>query len=311
MKKYRYERSATAPRVIMLILISLALITNVICMVLIYRIPKQQVAPPAATPAVTTAAPALTTAPGGQAAPVAPVQPTQGGQSAPAADTQPTQGGQPAAPAADPQSMTDEQLFNMLAEAVNRTKAYTGQVSVSHTEQFEANIQSITGGSMVAGIANRLIGSVVEPTDETLNFNGGTAVNSEGETVPLLLPKRGAFTMPFSAVASISSQPNGAYTTIDVTLRPEHAGTNEIPPANAGGVGYLDLSELDISMVTIQSVDIEYEGSTIYADIDANGYVANVTYTIPMTVNASAKVMGINGQAVFTGKETEVWTVHW
>lgn len=319
MKKHRYEQSSAAAafRVVSLVLIGVSMLTSLVCMVVMYRLPKQtapaQSGQPAVTaaPALTTAAPAVTTA----AAPAGTnAQQPAADQTTPAATNPaaaPTQGGQSAAPATAPQAMTNEQIFAMLSNAINQTKAYTGHVTASHTENFEADIQSITGGSIVAGIANRLIGSVVEPTDETLDFNGGTAVNTEGETVPLLLPKAGAFTLAYSDVASISSKPNGAGTTIDVTLVPERAGLGEIPRANAAGVGYLDIGSLDISMVDIQSVDIQYEGSTIHADIDANGYVTAVTYTIPMTVNASAKVMGINGQAVFIGKETEVWTIHW
>lgn len=212
---------------------------------------------------------------------------------------------------ASPQTMTKAEILAVLSDAVNKTKAYTGAVSVHHTEGFSAEIQSITGGDLVASFANRLIGSVVAPVDETLSFSGGTAVNSEGETVPLLLPKRGAFTLTESGVASATVSQSGQNTVVDITLVSESVGMNEIPTANAAAIGYLDVSSIDISILTVQSANITYSGSTIHAVINPDGYIASATYTIPLYVEGSASAIGISGSAVFTGQETESWTINW
>ena len=73
----------------------------------------------------------------------------------------------------------------------------------------------------------------------------------------------------------------------------------------------LDVSSIDISILTVQSANITYSGSTIHAVINPDGYIASATYTIPLYVEGSASAIGISGSAVFTGQETESWTINW
>ena len=208
-------------------------------------------------------------------------------------------------------SLSQADVVTLLSEAVNLTKSYTGQVSVSHTERFTAEIKSITGGDLVARVANRLIGAVVKPTDETLNFSNGTATNSEGETVPLLLPKRGLFTLTADGVTSATASVDGQNIVVDVTLVTENVGMNDVPAANAAGIGYLDAGSIDISILTVKSVDICYQGSKIHAVINPDGYIVSAVYSIPMEIDGTATALGITGSAVFAGEETEEWSVHW
>lgn len=208
-------------------------------------------------------------------------------------------------------SMNNQQILDLLTNAVNQTKAYQGSVSVHHTETFEANVTQCTGGSVVAKVANKLIGMVVKPSDETLSFSGGTAVNSEGETVTMLLPQKGSFRLTMSGVSSISAYADGSNTVVNVTLVPESVGMYDVPAANAAGVGYLDVSSLDISILEVTGAAITYKGSTIKAVINPSGYVEYAEYTIPLNVEGSAKSGVISGTATFDGKQTEVWDLNW
>ncbi len=211
----------------------------------------------------------------------------------------------------DVSTMSEAEILDMLANAVNKTKAYTGNVSVAHTESFDANVTECTGGSLVASAANSIVGSILEPTDETLNFSGGTAVNSEGETVPLLLPQRNNFTLTMSGVKSISATASANETIVYVTLVEEHVGMTDAPTHNGAGVGYLDLSSLDLGAIEVTSADVVYTGSTITAHIDPNGYVSYVEYTIPMHVEVSVGAGFISGSVVFDGEQVEIWDVNW
>lgn len=211
----------------------------------------------------------------------------------------------------DVSSLSSSQILAVLSNAVNKTKAYTGGVTVNHTESFTANVTECTGGSVVAGIANKLVEMVLTPTDEVLSFSGGTAVNSEGETIPLLLPKRGNFTLQMSGVSSIKASSDGTNTVIDVTLIPESVGMYDIPTANAAGVGYLDVASLDLSVIEVTAASIRYTGSSIHAVINPNGYVSYAEYKIPLHVEGSAKGGPISGSAVFDGQQTEIWQINW
>ena len=237
----------------------------------------------------------------------------QASVSTPVANTMPTSAPTAFAPSTEPASRTlsKGEIVSLFSAAVNKTRSFTGAVSVQHTEGFTADIQSITGGELVKTMANKLIGMVVAPVNETLQFSGGSAVNSEGDTVALLLPKKGVFSLPESGVVTAVSSQSGQNTVVDLTLVSESVGMNEVPAVNASAIGYLDVGSLDISLLTVQSANITYTGSKIHAVINPDGYIASVTYTIPLRVEGMASALGISGSAVFVGEETESWTVQW
>lgn len=218
---------------------------------------------------------------------------------------------QNAAADANQKALSESEMLEMLTSAVNKTKAYTGNVSVYHRESFDANVTECTGGSIVTSIANKLVGMVLDPTEETLNYSGGQAVNSDGETVPILLPKRGNFTLNMSGISSISLSKDGQNTVINVTLVPESVGMYEVPTANASAIGYLDVGELDLSVLEVTAASIQYTGSSIKAVINSNGYISYAEYVIPLHVEGSAKSGIISGNAVFDGTETEVWQLNY
>lgn len=207
----------------------------------------------------------------------------------------------------NPSSMSNQQILDVLTAAVNKTKAYTGNLKVKHSESFEANVTDCTGGAPVAAIASRLIGLVVKPSDETLSFSGGKATNGDGEVVPLLLPDNGPFKLTMSGVKSISARSDGGNTIIEVALVPESVGMYDVPQANASGIGYLDVSSLDLSFLEVTKASIIYTGSQIKATIGSGGYVSHVEYKIPLHVEGSARISVMSGSAVFDGAETEIW----
>ena len=241
------------------------------------------------------------------------VDPAAQPQELPPVETQPVETQPPETQAAVPDvsSWSKEEIISHYVDAVNKTKARTDPFTAHHSESFVADITEITGGDVVKGIANNLIGSVVKPSDEDLNFSGGTAVTGEGETIQPLLPKSSPCTLSPNGVASATATPNGSGYTVNITLVPETVDMNTAPVHNASCIGFLDISSIDISFMTVTSCDVNYSGSTITATINADGYVSEATYVLNMTLNGSAKAGFINGTATFTGYETEVWKFPW
>lgn len=207
--------------------------------------------------------------------------------------------------------LTPDESLSILTSAINKTKRFSGNVSVNHTESFDAEVTDCTGGSVVASVADSIVSMVLKPTAEVLLFSGGTAVNSEGAAVQMLLPQDGDFSLDMSAVQSISAVTEAGVTEINVTLIPERVDAFTVPEINASAIGYLDIASLDLSILEITSSDINYTGSTINATVNKDGYIDRITYTIPMHIEASAKSGIISGSAVFDGKQTEIWDFNW
>lgn len=209
----------------------------------------------------------------------------------------------------NPSSWSTAKILQTAANAINKTKGYSDNLVVHHKEGFNATVTECTGGSLVKSIANTMVGWVVKPVDETLSYKNGYAVNSEGETVPILLPKRGSFDLSTAGVSSVSAKLSGNEYVIKIKIKSESVGIGEIPTHNAASVGYLDVASFDLSFMEIDSADITYKGSSITLHINANGYVTYASYKVPLKIKGSAHKGSVSGSATFVGEQSETWTL--
>lgn len=242
------------------------------------------------------------TAPSGSQTPVTQAPPAT---AAPPVTAAPVQADNPA-------SWTKAQIVEKLGAAVNKSKAYTGELDVDHTESFDAQVTKITGGQALATIASKLIGLVTKPTNETLHYSGGRATNSEGENVPILLPKRNNFCLSPDGVAEASAVKNDQGVLITVKLVQEVADIDDVPLYHSQCMGYLDANSLGVlDKFDKYDVTFTYSGSTLTVQINNNGYVTSAKYFIPMHFEGTASKGILSGSGIFDGSQTEVWTLKW
>lgn len=202
-------------------------------------------------------------------------------------------------------------ILSKAADAVNKTKAYTNNVTVNHRESFDATVTECTGGAVVQSVANMMVGWVVKPVDETLNFTNGKAVNSEGETVSLILPQKNGFYLSEDGVESASVNVVNNEYIIKINIVEESVGMNDVPRHNASAIGYLDVANFDLSFLTVESAQIDYKGSSVELRINAQGYVTYAEYHIPLLIKGSGNGAGISGSVTFDGEQTEVWSLNY
>ncbi len=202
-------------------------------------------------------------------------------------------------------------IIAKLREAITKTKAYRGNITVNHKESFTANVTECTVGALGQKVANFLVESVVKPTEEVYSYTNGRTTTAEGENVEMLLPKNGAFTLTPDGAKDVSvSSENGGYV-IKITLVPESVGMYDVPKHNAAAIGYLDVASINTSYMTVTNAKIDYKGSTIEAHINLDGYVTSAVYNIPLHAYGAAEALGINGEANFDGQQTEIWKINW
>ncbi len=245
--------------------------------------------------AQTTVAPEITTAPSAEITTTAPVQ-------------QPEQ--TTASSQKDPSSWTTAEILKFTTDAVTKTKAYTKPVTVDHAENFDVRITEAPGGSFVMNTADKIIASVAKPSQETLSFNNGMTTNGEGETVPLLLPKRGAFTLTADGVASAYAKKSGNDVIVHIQLVEEVGTLTNHPKHHAASVGYLDSSDVDLGGITLNYLDITYTGTTIDLVVNSDGYVKSVDYKIPIKIAVEAKI-GLTVSGKCEGSQSETWKINW
>ncbi len=215
-----------------------------------------------------------------------------------------------AAAASDPSSWTTAEILKFTTDAVTKTKAYTNTVTVDHAENFDVRITEAPGGSFVMNTADKIIASVAKPSQETLTFNGGRTTNGEGENVPLLLPKRGAFTLTADGIASATAKKSGNDTIIHIQLVEEVGTLTDHPKYHAASVGYLDASDVDLGGITLNYLDITYSGTTIDLVVNSDGYVSSAEYKIPIHIAVEAKI-GLTVSGKCEGSQSETWKINW
>ncbi len=211
----------------------------------------------------------------------------------------------------DPSGWSKSQIIAKAADAVNKTKGYTGNLTVNHSESFSADVTECSGGGVVRSVVDLMIGWVVKPVNETLTFQNGYAVNSEGETVPILLPKKNNFNLSENGATSATVQRVGNEYVIKINIVQESVGMYQVPTHNAASVGYLDVANFDISFMEVDSADIVYKGSSLELRINADGYVTYANYQIPIHIDGSAHKGSISGSASFEGQQTETWSMNY
>lgn len=204
-------------------------------------------------------------------------------------------------------ALSKAEILSKLSSAINKTKQLKNSLSVHHTESFTANITECTGGSLGKAVANKLMGSVVKPVDETLEFKNGTATNSDGEQIMLLLPKNGPFSIDESGVKKAVTYKKDGLTVTEIMLVSESVGINDVPKANASAVGYLDVKNFDLMGLQVTEAEITYKGTVLRVFVDDEGYVRRAEYSIPLHVSGKGAKGALSGYAIFDGEQREVW----
>ncbi len=236
---------------------------------------------------------------------VAPIQPefTTGAPVQPEISTQPAQ--------SDPATWTTAEILKFTTDAVTKTKAFSDTITVDHEEAFDVRVTKAPGGKLIMDAADGIIASVAKPSQETLTFIGGRTTNAEGENVPLLLPKRGAFTLTEDGIAAASASKSGNDTIVHIQLVKEVGTLTDHPKHHAASVGYLDASDVDLGTISLNYLDITYSGTTMDCVINSDGYVTSVDYKIPIHIAVEAKIFGITAAGECEGSQSETWKINW
>lgn len=231
-------------------------------------------------------------------------EPTTGNAAQTAATTAPQGTG-------DPSAWTSQQIVDYVNKCVTQTRSYAGNVNAGHKETITATLTKAPGGALIQSIANPIIEGAIKPTDETLAFSGGQAVDTENETVPILLPKKATFYLDPKGVAGITARADGTDTIVEITMVKEIGTLDTAPQYNASAIGYLNAGMVDLSAVTVTSCNITYPGSTIKFRINQSGYVVTADYYVPFVVEAAGKAMFISAEVTCEGTDSESWVLNW
>ena len=179
-------------------------------------------------------------------------------------------------------------------------KQYKGKVTVKRVQGTTSKINSITGGSAIANIAQPLLPNDY-PQTATQTFNGGKA--SDGTTLASFLPasKRAAYNVNPAGVKSASCVKQGNGWKVSITLIVESGeGLTFVPTHHGSCFDTLSLTKDSFGPCEPVSTKVNYQSGTFTFVLNADGTLASINVTEPANVVCKLK-KGISIDADFTG----------
>ncbi len=188
-------------------------------------------------------------------------------------------------------------FFNKYATAM---KQYKGKVTVKRVQGTTSKINSITGGSAIANIAQPLLPNDY-PQTATQTFNGGKA--ADGTTLASFLPasRRAAYNVNPAGVKSASCVKQGNGWKVSITLIVESGeGLTFVPTHHGSCFDTLSLTKDSFGPFEPVSTKVNYQSGTFTFVLNADGTLASINVTEPANVVCKLK-KGISIDADFTG----------
>ena len=214
----------------------------------------------------------------------------------------------------DVSSWSTSDIVSYLSDAMTATKSSTGNATAVHSEAINITVTDAPGGTLVTSVINTIIENYAGSSTETVTFVNGSGTNGDGDTITFneINPVNKTFSLPVAAVASATATQNGDSIDISVTLVSETVDMDSVPTYNSNTIGYLDVGSLDLgSLVTHDSAEIVYSGSTIDATINSDGLLTYVYFYLPLEATITGSVSFITGTVVMGGSLDESWTITW
>lgn len=195
-------------------------------------------------------------------------------------------------------------FFNKYATAM---KQYKGKVTVKRVQGTTSKINSITGGSAIAKIAQPLLPNDYPKTDNK-TFNGGKA--SDGTTLASFLPasKRASYKVDPAGVKSASCVKQGSGWKVSITLVTESGeGLTYVPKHHGSCFDTLSLTKDSFGPFEPVSTKVNYQSGTFTFVLNANGTLASINVSEPANVICKLK-KGVSIDADFTGTWQQQYT---
>ncbi len=218
--------------------------------------------------------------------------------------------------AADPSSMSKEEIVAKVVEAVNKVKGEQN-MKANKKETITITLTDLSIPSAKNTVNDIISGIAGEPSDENITVANGIATYPDGSTRPVkeAIPPSNDVTKDFALTAdgvlSAKAEKQGENTVYTVILVEESTtAASPKPTHNSVAIGYLDLMSVELpSIVTIVDSNMKYPGSTVEVTVDGQGRVTKLVNKMPMSGDGTAKITLIGeGKAEFEGALDEVWT---
>lgn len=217
----------------------------------------------------------------------------------------------------DPSSMSKAEIADAIAKAMNQVKKEQN-MTAHKTEKVTINLTKLSIAA-AKDTVNNVIQKLAGEDDYTYTFtNGqGTGVDQDGKATDdgatvtpyqVIPPSNKDYSLPVEGIASAKAYKDGGNTVYEIKLVEEDTTySSPMPQYHANAYGFLDLTSLNITGVSITDASMHYEGATIEVTVNGDGKVVKLHFFMPMDGYGAAKIAFFNGDASFEGSDDETW----
>lgn len=305
MKKTRLTKQQKKDQLVIILLSVVSLILIVFC-VNAFKAENTPVTGSTAPVQTTIPVQPATTAP-------APVETTGPVESEPAETTKKAETTKPADTTAPAPADETAEILKVVSDSVNFLKSdeasFTGhKVQSINIHLVDSSVPSVNN------IINSVIQAFVKQEILDYDFTNGVSSDPEGdgtvESNSIFPPGSLPFTLTKEGVASATKTADGENTVYTIVIVSESSTLeNPRPPYHNSAADTLDLSSVEIPIITLTKVDFDYPGATVAVTLDPDGNIVGYYEKLPMSGTGEGYGLGITGYGTIEGYMEENWDI--
>lgn len=207
------------------------------------------------------------------------------------------------------------EILKVVSDGVNSLKASDASFTGHKVQSIDIHLVD-SSVPAVNNIINGIIKAFVKEEIYDYDFTNGVSSDPEGdgtvntnETFP---PGDKPFELTKEGVARAYKDTDGENTVYTVVIVPEKSTLeNPRPPHHNSAADTLDLSSVEIPIVTLTKVDFDYSGATVSVTLNPDGEVVGYYEKLPISGTGEGHGLGITGYGTIEGYLEENWDISW
>ena len=207
------------------------------------------------------------------------------------------------------------EILKVVSDSVNLLKSDKANFKGHKVQNINLHLVD-SSVPFVNDIINGVIKAFVKEEILDYDFTDGVSPDPEGEgnvdandTFP---PGDKPFELTKDGVARATKTTEGENTVYTVVIVPESSTLeNPRPPHHNAGADTLDLSSVEIPIITLTKVDFEYPGAEISVTLNSEGDVVGYHEHLEISGTGEGYGLGITGYGTIEGYIDEKWDIQW
>lgn len=205
------------------------------------------------------------------------------------------------------------EILKVVSDSVNKLKSSESSFTGHKVQNINMNLVD-SSVPAVNNIINGVLKAFIKEEILDYDFTNGVSPDPESDgtvnTNGTFPPGDKPFELTREGVASATKTADGTNTIYTVVIVAESSTLeNPRPPHHNSGADTLDLSTVEIPIITLTKVDFDYPGAEISVTLDADGNIVGYHEHLEIRGTGEGYGLGITGFGTVEGYIDEKWDI--